>query len=183
MTVEDAGEGPGEPGMHVAGRSSSWGLGEPGRGRYAGASADGPREGPIMSGCPGLPRAHLESWVLLGGQGVLLHLQQPPRKAPPCPGCLWPSRAPLGSWVRLGQQSVPLHLQRLPGKAPACLGHPWPPQAHLGGLFSLEAWVDGAVVVVEGPLLHHRVTPATMGCVSQVAQVARWHLAQATKGQ
>lgn len=28
MTVEDAREGPGEPGMHVAGRSSSWRLGE-----------------------------------------------------------------------------------------------------------------------------------------------------------
>ena len=68
---------------------------------------------------------------------------------------------------------MPLHLQRPQEKALACLGRPWPPQAHLGGLLSLEAWVDGAVAIVEGPLLHNRVTPATVGYVSQAAQVAR----------
>ena len=111
MTVEDAGEGPGEPGMHVAGRSSSWGLGEPGRGRCAGASAHGPREGPIMSGCPGSPRAHLESWVLLGGQDVLLNPQKTMGKVPACQGCLWPPRACLGSWGLLEGQGALLHQQ------------------------------------------------------------------------
>ena len=84
--------------------------------------------------------------------------------------------------MRLGVQDELLHQQQRRGKAPAGLGLLWPPRAHLGGLSSLEGWGLGAVALVKLPCLHHRVTLATMVCVSQAVQVAGLPLAQDTKG-
>ena len=52
MTVEDPREGPSELRMQVAAGISSWRLGESKRARCARASAEGPREGPIVSRMP-----------------------------------------------------------------------------------------------------------------------------------
>ena len=82
----------------------------------------------------------------------------------------------------LGGQGALLHWQRPLGKAPACPGCPWPPRAHLGGCSSLEAQGVGAVAIAEGSCLHHRVTPATTGCMSPAVQVAGCPLAQVAKG-
>ena len=52
MIVEDPREGPSELRMQVAAGISSWRLGESKRARCARASAEGPREGPIVSRMP-----------------------------------------------------------------------------------------------------------------------------------
>ena len=72
------------------------------------------------------------------------------------------------------------YLQWPPGKVPVCLGSLWPPRAQLGGLSSLEGWGAGAVALAEVPCVHHRVTWATTGCVSQAVQAAGWPLVQRT---
>jgi len=84
--------------------------------------------------------------------------------------------------VPLGVQGELLHRQQPQGKVPAGPGLPWPPRAHLGGLSSLEGWGLGAVALAELLCLHHRVTLATVVCVSQAVQVAGLPLAQAIKG-
>ena len=90
--------------------------------------------------------------------------------------------ARLGGWVSLRGRGVLVHLQWPPGKVPACLGHLWQPRAQLRGLSSLEICGTGAVALAEALCLHHRVTRATTGCVSQAVQAAEWPLTQAAKG-
>ena len=117
--------------------------------------------------CPWQPRFLLRGWVCRRQLAVALQPQRPRWKLQTCAGCPCPLKTLPGHLVCLGGQGALLHWQRLPGKVPVCPGCPWPPRAHLGGCSSLEGWGVGAVALVEGSCLHHRVTPATAGCVSQ----------------